>query len=58
MQNLIIYGTWFIENFQTILTGVNAILAGLMTICMAVPGPEPERSLKKIAAFVARFSNK
>lgn len=50
--------TWIIDNYQTILTGVNAILAGLITISMAIPGPEPERTLQKIADFLARFSKK
>lgn len=57
-QNILVTGTWLVENYTTILTGLDAVLAGLISIFLVIPGPEPERTLQKVLDFIRKFSKK
>lgn len=58
MQSFMDQAKWIFENYHTILSGLDVILGGLITICMVIPGPEPERTLQKVADFLSKFSRK
>jgi len=41
-----------------IVSGVVAILSGVIAIAMIVPGEQPEKALKGVVAFLEKFSKK
>lgn len=41
-----------------ILSGVVAILSGVIAIAMIIPGEQPEKALKGVVAFLEKFSKK
>lgn len=58
MEKTIEWGKWILENYSAILNGVDLILAGSIAIFTLIPGPEPERSLQKIADIISKISRK
>ncbi len=55
MMNVI---AWVLANYQAILTAVVAVISALTALFLLIPGEQPEKSLKAIADFLAKFSNK
>lgn len=45
-------------NWLEILGAVNTIVVALITIFTLIPGDQPEKTLRAIAAFIERFSRK
>lgn len=41
-----------------IVSGVVAILSGVIAIAMIIPGEQPEKALKGVVAFLEKFSKK
>jgi len=58
MQTLLNIINWLAANYQAVLSGIMAVLTGIIGICMLIPGPEPEATLQKIVDFIAKFSKK
>jgi len=49
---------FIVLNYQIIITGVMGILMGVITICMLIPGEQPEKFLQGVVDFLAKFSKK
>ena len=49
---------WIIANYAIICAAVVSILLGFAAIFMLIPGEQPEKALKAIAAFLEKFSRK
>lgn len=45
-------------NWLEILAAVNGLVVALIAIFALVPGEQPEKTLRAIAAFIGRFSRK
>lgn len=46
------------SHLDELILGLNAVLAVLIAIFLAVPGEQPEKALKAIADFIGKFSRK
>ena len=46
------------DNFLIMVGAIVMILNGIVGVAMLVPGSEPENFLKKVVAFIERFSKK
>ena len=46
------------SHYQAILAAVTGFLAGLIGICLLVPGDQPEKALQGILDFLSKFSRK
>ncbi len=49
---------WIIANYQLIITAIAAVVSALIALFLLIPGEQPEKALRKIADFLAKFSNK
>lgn len=49
---------YIVENYQALISGVLAVLTGLIAIFMIIPGPQPEKALQSIVDVLSRFSKK
>lgn len=49
---------FLLANYQAIIAGIVAILGGIITICLLIPGPQPEKALQSIVDFLTKFSAK
>lgn len=47
-----------LENYQSILSGLVAVLGGVIAISLVIPGDQPEKSLQKVVDFLSKFSKK
>lgn len=45
-------------NYESILAAVSSILLGVIAISMLIPGDQPEKALKAVVDFIAKFSKK
>jgi hypothetical protein len=45
-------------NWLEVLGAVNTLLAALIVIFALIPGEQPEKALRALAAFIGRFSRK
>lgn len=45
-------------NWLEILGAANTIIVALIAIFALIPGDQPEKALRAVAAFIARFSRK
>lgn len=50
--------TWILAHYQEVLTGLSAVVGGLIAISLIVPGDQPEKALQGFADFLAKFSKK
>jgi hypothetical protein len=46
------------NNFQPILTGLIAIISGVIAIAMIIPGAQPEKALQGLVDFLTKLSKK
>ena len=58
MNFLITASQYLINHYQEIIVATNAFIAGLITVCLLIPGDQPEKALKGVVNFIAKFSNK
>lgn len=58
MQTVIEIGKFIIENYQAIIAAIVALLSGIIAVAMLIPGEQPEKTLKTIVEFIAKFSKK
>lgn len=47
-----------IEKGPEILSAVVALLSGIIAVAMLIPGEQPEKALKSVVEFLAKFSKK
>lgn len=47
-----------LNNWQTYLGAISAVLMAAIAVAAMVPGDEPEATLQKIVDFIGRFSKK
>lgn len=47
-----------IEKGPEILSAVVALLSGIIAVSMLIPGEQPEKALKSVVEFLAKFSKK
>lgn len=45
-------------NYQAIVSGLVAVLGGLVAICLVIPGEQPEKTFQSISDFLKKFSVK
>ena len=50
--------THLLNNWQSYLGVVTAVLAAAIAVASVIPGDEPERTLQKIVDFIASISRK
>lgn len=58
MEKIVEVAKWCVANWQNALAAVNMVVLGLVGIFMLIPGDQPEKSLKAVADFLAKFSKK
>jgi len=49
---------WIVGNYAAVIAAVNAVILALVALFLLIPGEEPEKTLKKIADFIGKFSRK
>lgn len=49
---------WIAAHYQEVLAGLSAVIGGLITISLIIPGDQPEKALQGVADFLAKFSKK
>lgn len=49
---------WLLANWQNVLAALNALLLGVIAICVMIPGEQPEKFLQGVVDFIAKFSRK
>lgn len=49
---------FILENWSAILNAVVGILSGIIVIALMIPGEQPEKALKAVVDFLAKFSKK
>lgn len=49
---------WIFANGTQLIVAVNAVLAALIALFLIIPGDQPEKALKQVAEFLAKFSAK
>ena len=50
--------THLLNNWQSYLGVVTAVLAAAIAVASVIPGDEPERTLQKIVDFISQYSRK
>ena len=58
MEQVLIVINYIIEHYETVITGVVAILTGLIAIFSLIPGEQPEKTLRAMVDFLSKFSKK
>lgn len=58
MDTLMIIFNFIMTNYPAILSGVTAVLTGVIAISMIIPGEQPEKALQGIVDFLSKFSKK
>lgn len=48
--------TWILMNYQTVIASVVAVLGGIITVAMLIPGEQPEAALQKVVDFIKKWS--
>ena len=46
------------DNYYSIIGALAAVLGGLITIFLLIPGDQPEKALQRVVDFLARISKK
>lgn len=58
MEVLLKAGEWVLTFGPELISALVLILTGVAGVAMMVPGDEPEKTLKAIAEWLAKFSRK
>lgn len=58
MEKVLPVLNWIVSNGPVVLGYIGAALTALIGIFMMVPGDAPEKQLKSVADFIAKFSKK
>lgn len=49
---------WATANLPQFITAIVAVLSALISLCLLIPGEQPEAFLQKVVDFLAGFSKK
>lgn len=58
MEKLIVAGQWLVAHGPDVVSGVMGLLSGVIAISLLIPGEQPEKALKSVVEFLAKFSRK
>ena len=58
MQAILEIGKWILDNYQAVLSALVAVVSALIALFLIIPGEQPEKALKSVADFLAKFSKK
>jgi hypothetical protein len=58
MDKVLELGKYLLANWEAILMALNGLVAALIAVALLIPGDQPEKSLRAVADFLARFSRK
>lgn len=58
MEQVMSVVNWIIANYQPVISGVIALLSGVIAICLLIPGEQPEKALQGVVDFLSKFSKK
>lgn len=50
--------SWFLAHGLQVVGGVSSVLTGAISICLLIPGDQPEKFLQSIVDFLSGFSKK
>lgn len=56
MEGMLSVGQWLLANGPLAVSGVIGVLSGLIIIFMLIPGDQPEKALRAVVEFLAKFS--
>lgn len=58
MDKLIQAGQWLVVHGPEVVSAVVALLSGVITIALIIPGEQPEKALQSVVDFLKKFSKK
>jgi len=58
MEKLLEVGKWLVSHGPDVVSGVMGVLSGVVAISLLIPGEQPEKALKGVIDFLAKFSRK
>ena len=58
MEKIIEIGKWLLVHGPEILSALSAVLSAIIALCMLIPGDQPEKALRAVVDFLAKFSRK
>jgi hypothetical protein len=58
MEKLLEAGQWLVAHGPDVVSGVMAVLSGVIAISLVIPGEQPEKALKAVVDFLSKFSRK
>jgi hypothetical protein len=58
MEKLLESGQWLVAHGPDVVSGVMAVLSGVIAISLVIPGEQPEKALKAVVDFLSKFSRK
>ena len=58
MEKLLEAIKWLVQFGPEIISGIIAVLSGVIAIALIIPGEQPEKALKGVVAFLEKFSAK
>lgn len=58
MEKLLEAGQWLVSHGPDVVSGVMAVLSGVIAISLVIPGEQPEKALKAVVDFLSKFSRK
>lgn len=58
MQSALEVGKFLFAHGQELVSGAAAVCAGLVAIFLLIPGEQPEKAIKAVGEFLAKFSRK
>lgn len=58
MEKLLEIVKWAIESGPNFITAIGGVVSALIVLALIIPGEQPEKTLQKIADFLAKFSKK
>ena len=58
MEKILEIGKWLMENGPALLMALSGLLSALIGVFMLIPGEQPEKALRGVVEFIARFSRK
>jgi len=49
---------WAVESGPHFITALGGVVSALIVLALLIPGDQPEKTLQKLADFLAKFSRK
>lgn len=58
MDKVLEIGKFLLANFDAIIASLTALVSAAIALALLIPGDQPEKALRSVADFLARFSRK